>query len=165
MNFALPIIQKVFHLCILVFVEMTPMTLYARLDNTSELTCSIHYRGYAWSVVNILQQNISDSVLLLNVSRDGEVESKNARINGSVTISEDYINVTVSFDLSSGSGVCELNQTYSCDIQLTDTSIVTMAASSILMLESKYTLPWQFDAIVFFNCHVIKQRMTALKEI
>lgn len=142
----LPIIQKVFPSSILVFVEITPMTLYARINTTSQLTCSIHYRGYAWSAVNILQQNTSGTVLLLNVSRDGEVESKNARINGSVTISEDYINVTVSFDLSPGSAVCELNQTYSCDIQLIDTSIATTAANSTLILESKYTLPSQFDA-------------------
>lgn len=142
--------KNVFTLCFLVFVEMTPMTLYARLDNTSELTCSVHYRGYAWSTVNILQQNTSGSVSLLNVSKDGEVESKNARINGSVTISEDYINVTVSFDISPGSGVCELNQTYSCDIQLLDTLISTTAATSTLILESKYTLRWQFDAMIFF---------------
>lgn len=138
-------------LCFLVFVEMTPMTLYARLDNASELKCSIQYRGYAWSTVNILQQNTSGSVLLLNVSRDGEVESKNARINGSVTISEDYINVTVSFDISPGLGVCELNQTYSCEIQLLDTSIATTTANSTLLLESKYFLPWftqRFSLIV-----------------
>lgn len=140
-----------FFLCFLVFVEMTPMTLYARLDNASELKCSIQYRGYAWSTVNILQQNTSGSVLLLNVSRDGEVESKNARINGSVTISEDYINVTVSFDISPGLGVCELNQTYSCEIQLLDTSIATTTANSTLLLESKYFLPWftqRFSLIV-----------------
>lgn len=140
--------RNVFILCFLVFVEMTPMTLYARLGNTSELTCSVYYRGYAWSTVNILQQNTSGSVLLLNVSKDGEVESKNARINGSVTISEDYINVTVSFDISPGSGVCELNQTYSCDIQLLDTSISTTAANSTLILESKCTLPLQFESMI-----------------
>lgn len=135
--------RNVFIFCFLVFVEMTPMTMYARLNTTSELTCSVLYRGYAWSAVHILQQNTSGTVLLLNVSKDGEVESKNARINGSVTISEDYINVTVSFDISPGSGVCELNQTYSCDIQLLDTSATT-ASNSTLILESKYMLPLKF---------------------
>lgn len=116
------------------------MTLYTRLNTTSQLTCSVHYRGYAWSAVNILQQNTVGTVLLLNVSKDEEVESKNARINGSVNVSEDYINVTVSFDVSQGSDVCELNRTYSCGIQLMDSSIGTMVANSTLILDSKYKL-------------------------
>lgn len=121
---------------------MTPTILYARLGNTTELKCSVHYRGYAWSSINIAQQNKSGSFLLLNVSSNGNVESKTTRINGSVTKDDDYINVTVSFDASPGSGVCELNQTYSCDIQLIDSSIGTIAANSTLILESKYTLHW-----------------------
>lgn len=139
--FALLFIQKCLSfLCISVIVEMTPTVLYARLGNTTELKCSVHYRGYAWSSINIAQQNKSGSFLLLNVSSDGNVESKTTRINGSVTKDDDYINVTVSFDVSPGSGVCELNQTYSCDIQLIDSSIGTIAANSTLILESKYTL-------------------------
>lgn len=121
---------------------MTPTVLYASLGNTTELKCSVHYRGYAWSSINIAQQNKSGSFLLLNVSSNGNVESKTTRINGSVTKDDDYINVTVSFDASPGSGVCELNQTYSCDIQLIDSSIGTIAANSTLILESKYTLHW-----------------------
>lgn len=127
-------------LCISVIAETTPTVLYARLDNTTELKCSIHYRGYEWSAVNIVQQTSSGSVLLLNISSNGNVESKTARINGSVTKDDDYINVTVSFDASPGLGVCELNQTYSCDIQLIDSSIATIAANSTLILESKYSL-------------------------
>lgn len=121
---------------------MTPTVLYASLGNTTELRCSVHYRGYAWSSINIAQQNKSGSFLLLNVSSNGNVESKTTRINGSVTKDDDYINVTVSFDASPGSGVCDLNQTYSCDIQLIDSSIGTIAANSTLILESKYTLHW-----------------------
>lgn len=121
---------------------MTPTILYARLGNTTELKCSVHYRGYAWSSINIAQQNKSGSFLLLNVSSNGNVESETTRISGSVTKDDDYINVTVSFDASPGSGVCELNQTYSCDIQLIDSSIGTIAANSTLILESKYTLHW-----------------------
>lgn len=129
-----------FFLCISVIAEMTPTVLHARLGNTTELKCSIHYRGYAWSALNIVQQNTSGSVLLLNVSSNGNVEAKTARINGSVTKDDDYINVTVSFDMNPGTGVCELNQTYSCDIQLIDSSIGTIAANSTLTLESKYSL-------------------------
>lgn len=121
---------------------MTPTVLYASLGNTTELKCSVHYRGYAWSSINIAQQNKSGSFLLLNVSSNGNVESKTTRINGSVTKDDDYINVTVSFDASPGSGVCDLNQTYSCDIQLIDSSIGTIAANSTLILESRYTLHW-----------------------
>lgn len=127
-------------LCISVIAETTPTVLFARLDNRTELKCSIHYRGYAWSAVNIVQKNSSGSVLLLNIFSNGNVESKTTRINGSVTQDDDYINVTVSFDASPGSGVCELNQTYSCDIQLIDSSIGTIAANSTLILESKYAL-------------------------
>lgn len=116
--------------------EMIPTVLYTRIDSTTELMCSIYYKGYAWSSINILQQNTTGSVLLLNVSSDGKVESKNARINGSMIGNDDYVNVTVSFDVSPGSGVCELNQTYSCEIQLQDSSIGTTAANSTLVLES-----------------------------
>lgn len=119
---------------------MRPMILYARFDNISELLCSIHYRGYEWSAVNIFKQNTSGSFSLLNASRDGKVESKNARINGSMTVNDNIINLIVSFDVSRGSGVCELNQTYFCNIQLIDTSICIKAANSSLILESKYTL-------------------------
>nr|XP_034330499.1 uncharacterized protein LOC117690400 [Crassostrea gigas] len=98
-----------------------------------------HYRGYAWSSINIAQQNKSGSFLLLNVSSNGNVESETTRISGSVTKDDDYINVTVSFDASPGSGVCELNQTYSCDIQLIDSSIGTIAANSTLILEIPVT--------------------------
>lgn len=119
-----------------VFAEMIPTVLYARIDSTTELMCSIYYRGYAWSSINILQQNTTGPVLLLNASSDGKVESKNTRINGSMIRNDDYINVTVSFDVSPGLGVCELNQTYSCEIQLMDSSIGTTAANSTLVLQS-----------------------------
>lgn len=119
-----------------VVVEMRPMILYARFDNISELLCSIHYRGYEWSAVNIFKQNTSGSFSLLNASRDGKVESKNARINGSMTVNDNIINLIVSFDVSRGSGVCELNQTYFCNIQLIDTSICIKAAKSSLILET-----------------------------
>ena len=121
-------------------VEMRPMILYAKFDDNIELTCSIHHRGYEWFAVNIFQQNTSGSVSVLNVSRDGKVESKNARINGSMTVSDYIINVTVSFDVSRGTGVCELNKTYSCNIQLVDPSISSKVANTTLVLESKCTL-------------------------
>lgn len=136
-----------------VFAEMMPTVLYARIDSTNELICSIFYRGYSWSSINILQQNTTGSVLLLNASSDGKVESKNARINGSMIRNNDYINVTVSFDMSPGSGVCELNQTYSCEIQLMDSSIGTTAANSTLVIESMYTLSWPIDLMTFVDIH------------
>lgn len=135
----------------LVVVEMIPMILYARFYDTIELTCSIHNRGYEWSVVNIFKQNTSGSFFFLNVSRDGKVESKNARINGSMTTSDDIINVNVSFDVSRGPGVCELNQTYSCNIQLGDASISSKVANTTLVLETPplnltvETMPDEFE--------------------
>lgn len=120
----------------LVIVEMRPMILYAKFDDTIKFLCSIHHRGYEWFAVNIFQQNTSGSVLVLNVSRDGKVESKTAGINGSMTVSDDIINVTVSFDVSRGTGVCELNKTYSCNIQLVDPSISSKVANTTLVLET-----------------------------
>ena len=64
--------------------------------------------------------------------------SNHTRINGSVIINEEYINVTVSDDSSSGSGLCQLNQSYVCDINLMDTSIGTTAANSTIILDSEY---------------------------
>lgn len=119
----------------MVVVEMRPMILYAKFDDNIELTCSIHNRGYKWSAVNIFQQNTSGSFFFLNVSRDGKVESKNARINGSMNVSDDIINVTVSFDVRRDPGVCELNQTYSCNIQLVDTSISSKFANTTILFE------------------------------
>lgn len=133
-------IYRCFTLCILVVVEMRPMTPISKFDNASELLCSIHYRGYELSAVNIFQQNTSGYFSILNVSRNGKVESKNTRINEPMTVSDDIINVTVFFDVSRGPGGCELNQTYSCNIQLVDTSIDTKAANSMFILESKYKL-------------------------
>lgn len=127
-------------LYILVIVEMRPMILYAKFDDTITFLCSIHHRGYEWFAVNIFQQNTSGSVLVLNVSRDGKVESKTAGINGSMTVSDDIINVTVSFDVSRDLGGCELNQTYSCNIQLVDTSISSKFANTTIVFESKCTL-------------------------
>lgn len=121
-----------------VLAKMIPPVLYARIGNATKLICSIHYRGYAWSTISIVQQNTTDSVLLLNVSSDGNVEPKNSRIYGLVNKDNEYINVTVSFDVSPGSGVCELNQTYYCDIQLNDASIGTIVADTLFILESKY---------------------------
>lgn len=125
-------------LCISVLAKMIPTVLYARIGNATRLVCSVHYRGYAWSTINIVQKNTTDSVLLINVSSDGNVESKNSRIYGLVNKDNEYINVTVSFDVSPGSGVCELNHTYSCDIQLNDASIGTIATDTLFILESKY---------------------------
>lgn len=121
-----------------VLVKMLPIVLYARIGTTATLICSIQYRGYAWSAINIVQQNTTDSVSLLNVSSDEKVETENSRISASVNRDNNYINVTVSFDMSTGSGVCELNQTYSCDIQLMDSYIGTIAADTLFILESKY---------------------------
>lgn len=73
------------------------------------------------------------------------MEPKNSRIYGSVNKGNEYINVTVSFDVSPGSGVCELNHTYSCDIQLNDASIGTIAADSLFILESKYEYTHKID--------------------
>lgn len=121
-----------------VLVKMLPTVLYARIGTTATLICSIQYRGYAWAAINIVQQNTTDSVLLLNVSSDEKVETKNSRISASVNRDDKNVNVTVSFDLSPGSDVCELNQTYTCDIQLIDASIGTIAAATLFVLESKY---------------------------
>lgn len=132
---------------------MIPMILYARFYDTIELTCSIHNRGYEWSVVNIFKQNTSGSFFFLNVSRDGKVESQNARINGSMTTSDDIINVNVSFDVSRGPGVCELNQTYSCNIQLVDASISSKVANTTLVLESKCTLLFNIVILLYYINH------------
>lgn len=109
-------------------------------NSTTLLSFCIHHRGYEWFAVNIFQQNTSGSVSVFNVSRDGKVESKTAGINGSMTVSDDIINVTVSFDDSRGTGVCELNQTYSCNIQLVDPSISSKFANTTIVLESKCIL-------------------------
>uniref|UniRef100_K1Q636 Uncharacterized protein n=1 Tax=Magallana gigas TaxID=29159 RepID=K1Q636_MAGGI len=92
----------------LVVVEMRPMILYAKFDDNIELMCSIQYRGYEWLAVNIFQQNTSGSFFFFNVSRDGKVESKTAGINGSMTVSDDIINVNVSFDVSREIGALAL---------------------------------------------------------
>lgn len=128
-------------------VELIPMILYARFDDPVELMCSIHHRGYEWSAVNIFQKNTSGSFSVLNVSRDGKVESKNARISGSMNVSDEIINVTVSFDVSRGTGGCKLNQTYFCNFQLMDTSISSIISNTTLVLKSKCTL--FFNIIIF----------------
>ena len=129
-----------------VVCNMMPSVLLLRPNTDEEFFCSIPYTGYKWSSVNILQQNSSDSAVILSVSSDGMITSKHTRINGSVIINEEYINVTVSFNSSSGSGLCQLNQSYVCDISLMDTSIGTVAANSTIILESEYfELPCQYQ--------------------
>ncbi|XP_078311808.1 uncharacterized protein LOC111100993 isoform X5 [Crassostrea virginica] len=118
-----------------VLVSMMPSVLSLSPNIPVELVCSIPYRGYKWSSVNILHQNSPTLAVILNVTNDGEISSTNERINGSVSISEEFINVTVSFNTSSGSGLCQLNQSYVCDIDLMDTSIGTVAANSTLILD------------------------------
>ena len=117
---------------------MMPSVLFLSPNTDKVFVCSIPYRGYKWSSVNILQKNSSDSAVILSVSSDGMMISNHTRINGSVIINEEYINVTVSFDSSSGSGLCQLNQSYACDISLIDTSIGTVAANSTIILDSEY---------------------------
>ena len=117
---------------------MMPSVLFLSPNTDRVLVCSIPYRGYKWSSVHILQQNSSDSTVILRVSSDGIMISNHTRINGSVIINEEYINFTVSFDSSSGSGLCQLNQSYVCDINLMDISIGTVAANSTLILDSEY---------------------------
>ncbi|XP_065936900.1 uncharacterized protein [Magallana gigas] len=141
-------------------LEMRPMILFARFDDTIELTCSIHNRGYEWSAVNIFQQNTSGSFFFFNVSKDGKVESKNGKINGSMTVGDNIINVTVSFAVRRDPGVCELNQTYSCNIQLVDTSISSKAANTTVVLETPplnltvETMPYEYIGIIdeTINC-------------
>ena len=116
---------------------MMPSVLSLSLNIPVELVCSIPYRGYEWSSVYILHQNSPTLAVILNVTNDGGISSINERINGSVSISEEFINVTVSFNTSSGSGLCQLNQSYVCDIDLMDTSIGTVAANSTLILDSE----------------------------
>ena len=115
---------------------MMPSVLSLSPNIPVELVCSLPYRGYKWSSVNILHQN-SPTFVILNVTNEGEINSTNERINGSVSISEEFINVTVSFNTSSGPGLCQLNQSYVCDIDLLDTSIGTVTANSTLILDSE----------------------------
>ena len=117
---------------------MMPSVLFLSPNTDKVFVCSIPYKGYEWSSVKILQKNSSDSTVILSVSRDKVITSNQSRINGSVIINEEYINVTVSFDSSSGSGLCQLNQSYVCDINLMDLSIGTHAAYSTLILDSEY---------------------------
>nr|XP_022288908.1 uncharacterized protein LOC111100994 isoform X2 [Crassostrea virginica] len=118
-----------------VVCNMMPSVLFLRPNTDKIFVCSIPYRGYKWSSVNILQQNSSDSTVILSVSSDGMMISNHTRINGSVIINEEYINVTVSFDSSSGSGLCQLNQSYVCDINLMDSSVGSVSANSTLILD------------------------------
>ena len=135
---------------------MMPSVLFLRPNTDKVFVCSIPYRGYKWSSVNILQQNSSDSTVILSVSSDGMMISNHTRINGSVFINEEYINVTVSFDSSSGSGLCQLNQSYVCDISLMDTSIGTTAANSSIILDSEYfELPCHYHHNYFLNSIMI----------
>ena len=130
-------LSRIFHISVV--CNMMPSVLFLSPNTDKVFVCSIPYRGYKWSSVNILQQNSSDSTVILSVSSDGMMISNHTRINGSVIINEEYINVTVSFDSSSGSRLCQLNQSYVCDISLMDTSIGTTAANSTLILDSEYT--------------------------
>ena len=116
---------------------MMPSVLSLSLNIPVELVCSIHYRGYKWSSVYILRQNSPTLAVILNVTNDGVISSTNDRINGSVSICEEFINVTVSFNTSSGPGLCQLNQSYVCDIDLMDPSIGSVAANSTLILDSE----------------------------
>ena len=50
---------------------------------------------------------------------------------------DQFINITVVFDARPGSGLCQLNQTYTCDINLEDSLIGTVAANSTVILESE----------------------------
>ncbi|XP_078311811.1 uncharacterized protein LOC111100993 isoform X8 [Crassostrea virginica] len=118
-----------------VVCNMMPSVLFLRPNTDQVFVCSIPYRGYKWSSVNILQQNSSDTTVILSVSSDGMMISNHTRINGSVFINEEYINVTVSFDSSSGSGLCQLNQSYVCDINLMDSSVGSVSANSTLILD------------------------------
>nr|XP_022288903.1 uncharacterized protein LOC111100993 isoform X3 [Crassostrea virginica] len=118
-----------------VVCNMMPSVLFLRPNTDQVFVCIIPYRGYKWSSVNILQQNSSDTTVILSVSSDGMMISNHTRINGSVFINEEYINVTVSFDSSSGSGLCQLNQSYVCDINLMDSSVGSVSANSTLILD------------------------------
>ena len=50
---------------------------------------------------------------------------------------DQFINITVYFDARYGAGLCQLNQTYTCDINLQDSLIGTVAAHSTVILESE----------------------------
>ena len=128
-------LSRIFHISVV--CNMMPSVLFLRPNTDKVFVCSIPYRGYKWSSVNILQQNSSDSTVILSVSSDGMMISNHTRINGSLIINEEYINVTVSFDSSSGSGLCQLNQSYVCDINLMDSSVGSVSANSTLILDSE----------------------------
>ena len=131
-------LSRVFHISVV--CNMIPQVLFLSPNTDKVFVCSIPYRGYEWSSVNILQKNSSDSAIILSVSSDRMITSNNTRINGSVLIDDEYINVTVSFDSSSGSELCQLNQSYVCDIDLMDTSVGSVSSNSTLILDSEYTI-------------------------
>ena len=116
---------------------MLPSVLPLRSNVTTALVCSIPYRGYAWSSVKIRQQNKTDTTDILSLTYNGSVVSTNSRVNGSVSMDDHFINITVVFDARPGSGLCQLNQTYTCDINLEDSLIGTVAANSTVILESE----------------------------
>ena len=116
---------------------MLPSVLPLRSNVTTALVCSIPYRGYAWSSVKIQHQNKTDTTDILSLTNNGSIFSTNSRVNGSVSMDDQFINITVVFDARPGSELCQLNQTYTCDINLEDSLIGTVAANSTVILESE----------------------------
>ena len=116
---------------------MIPQVLPLGWNITSELVCSILYKGYEWSLVYILLHSSTDSNVILSVTNDSMINSYNSRVNGSVSMDDQFINITVVFDARPGSGLCQLNQTYTCDMTLEDSLIGTVAANSTVILESE----------------------------
>ena len=116
---------------------MLPSVLSLRTNVTTALVCSIPYRGYAWSSVKIQHQNKTDTTDILSLTNNGSIVASNSRVSGSVSMDGQIINITVVFDAHPGSGLCQLNQTYTCDINLEDSLIGTVAANSTVILESE----------------------------
>ena len=129
---------------------MIPQVLPVGSNITSELVCSIPYKGYEWSFVYILMHSSTDSNVMLNVSNDGMINSYYSRVNGSLSLDDKFINITVVFDARPGAELCQLNQTYTCDIKLEDSLIGTVAANSKVILESEYLI-WYFTATSIFG--------------
>mgnify|MGYP003685775731 CR=1 FL=1 len=119
---------------------MLPSVLSLSSNSTTALVCSIPYRGYPWFSVQIQQQNKTDSNNIISLTKNSSVISSNSRVNGSVSMDDQFINITVVFDARSGVGLCQLNQTYTCDINLQDSLIGTVAANSTVILESEYLI-------------------------
>ncbi|XP_062578381.1 uncharacterized protein LOC134240292 [Saccostrea cucullata] len=120
----------------LVTAEMSP-TVFAKLGTVTEMICSIQTKGLAWTSASIRRHNKTASTVILTIHNDSRVESRDSKINGTGNIGVGFVNITVLIDTSSDSEICELNKNYSCDIDIIDSSIQTIAANSSFMIQAQ----------------------------